>query len=63
MAGDMDWIDADATPLAERPHDFESEHGAAEGGVGPCAVCGQSRGNAVHAPLPAFSKIMNEMLK
>jgi hypothetical protein len=36
------------THEAERPHDFESHRDAAEGGTGPCAICGQSRGNAIH---------------
>lgn len=50
------------TRAADEPHDFESESGAAEGGIGPCAVCGYGRGAPIHAPLPVFSAIMTDML-
>jgi len=46
---------------ADRPHDFESESDAPEGGLGPCAVCGYGRGAPIHAPLPHFSTLMNQM--
>lgn len=33
---------------ADVNHDYESERNAPEGGLGPCAVCGASRGAVIH---------------
>lgn len=47
----LDVIDGKIPPVkreADLPHEYESESDAAEGGVGPCTVCGNPRGALIH---------------